>query len=112
MQNYKRYRDHYKNLLARVSAFHFELGLMKDLQKKCSLIDWRDKVEDLVDKLSRAEKLTLDHVQGILDEGKEKGFLVLEDDKYRLPSASEFEQKEADPSQQLLKSWSEDQMTF
>ena len=72
LADYKRYRDHYKCLVARSSAFHIELKLMKELQKKCSFIDWRDKVEDIAEK---QEKMTLDQIQQILEEGKEKGFL-------------------------------------
>ena len=60
ISNYKRYRDHYKSLLARSSVFQIELGFMKDMKKKCSFIDWRDKVEDIVDKLVVKERQTLE----------------------------------------------------
>jgi hypothetical protein len=48
---YKRFRDHYKSLLARSSVFQIELDYMKLMQKKCSFIDWRDKVEEATLKL-------------------------------------------------------------
>lgn len=35
---------------------------MKDLQKKCSFIDWRDKVEEMVEKLNKNERITLDQI--------------------------------------------------
>jgi len=47
-------------LLARSSVFQIELGFMKDMKKKCSFIDWRDKVEDIVDKLVVKERQTLE----------------------------------------------------
>ena len=73
--NYKRYRDHYKSLLARSSVFQIELALMRDLQRKCSFIDWRDKVEEIVEKLNKNERTTLEQIQTVLEEGTEKGFL-------------------------------------
>lgn len=74
-QNFKRYRDHYKSLLARSSVFQIELELMRQLQRKCSFIDWRDKVEEIAERLEKQEKLTLDTLLSILDEGCEKGFV-------------------------------------
>ena len=53
---------------------------MRDLQKKCSFIDWRDKVEDIYEK---QDKMTVDQIQQILEEGKEKGFLQ-EEERHRV----------------------------
>lgn len=58
--NYKRYREHYRGLLARSQAFHIELSLMKNLQKKCHLIDWRDRVEETWKKVASGTRLTLE----------------------------------------------------
>jgi len=48
---------------------------MKQMQRKCSLIDWRDKVEEIYEKIQKEERLTLEAVVAILDEGCEKGFV-------------------------------------
>ena len=74
--NYKRYKDHYKTLLARSTPFQIELTLMRDLQKKCSFIDWRARVEDMIDRLDNDEKMTLEQIQLILEEGECKGFIT------------------------------------
>ena len=48
---------------------------MRDLQKKCTFIDWRTKVEELIERLQNEEKMTLEHIQLLLEEGKDKGFI-------------------------------------
>ena len=44
--NYKRFKEHYRALVTRSGFLQIELSLIKDLRMRCSLIDWRDKVED------------------------------------------------------------------
>ena len=73
--NYRRYREHYKGLLARSQAFHIELSLMKNLQKKCHLIDWRDRVEDTWKKVAGGTRLKLEQLEQVLEDGRERRFL-------------------------------------
>lgn len=42
---------------------------------RCSLIDWRDKVEDHIKRINEGEKMTLEMILAILEDGKEKGFI-------------------------------------
>ena len=49
---------------------------MKDMQRKCSFIDWRDKIEELCVKLLKEERITLDQLATLLEEGSDKDFLV------------------------------------
>lgn len=74
--NYKRYREHYRGLLARSQGFHIELSLMKNLQKKCHLIDWRDRVEETWKKVDSGVRMTLEQLEHVLDDGRERLFLV------------------------------------
>jgi len=74
--NYKRYREHYKGLLARSQGFHIELSLMKNLQKKCHLIDWRDRVEETWKKVDGGVRMTLEQLEHVLEDGKERLFLA------------------------------------
>jgi hypothetical protein len=76
IENYKRYVTHYKGLLARSTAFQIELKLMKQMQRKCTFIDWRDKIEDLKEKLVKKERITIEQVSQILQEGVDKSFLI------------------------------------
>lgn len=58
--NYKRYKDHYRSLLAKSSAFQVEMPLLRVVQSKVDLINWRDKVEDIIEKLGKSEKIQLE----------------------------------------------------
>jgi uncharacterized protein YfkK (UPF0435 family) len=60
--NYKRYKDHYRMLLAKSSIFQIEMQLLKDVQNKVALIEWRDKVEEIIEKLQKNEKISLDQI--------------------------------------------------
>ena len=55
--NYKRYKDHYRSLLAKSSVFQIEMPLLKNVQSKVDLINWRDKVEEIIEKLGKSEKI-------------------------------------------------------
>lgn len=52
---------------------------MKAMKKKCHLIDWRDKVEETVQKLDKGERLSLEQIVSILEEGYDKSFLEKKD---------------------------------
>lgn len=73
--NYKRFKEHYRVLVTRSGFLQIELSLIKDLRMRCSLIDWRDKVEDHIKRINQGEKMTLEIIFGILEDGKEKGFI-------------------------------------
>jgi hypothetical protein len=62
---------------------------MKDLQKKCSFIDWRDKVEEMVEKLNKNERITLDQIYTVLEEGADKGFMNRSKGSYAAISSEE-----------------------
>lgn len=74
---------------------------MKQLHKKCALIDWRDKVEEIATKLKKEERLTIDSISSLLEEGVEKGF-VLKQQKVFLTNTSN---EEGDPTTVLMKNF-------
>jgi len=49
---------------------------MRTLVTKIGLIEWREKVEDFHYKLTKNEKLSLDQMVTLLNEGVERGFLI------------------------------------
>jgi len=99
--NYKRFRDHYKGLLARSTVFQIELSLMQDILRKCSFIDWRDKVEDTHAKLSKHEPLSLDQLTSLLEEGRGKLFLAKTGRAYKIVDV-----QDGDPIQPLCSNFS------
>ena len=62
IESFKKFREHYKSLLARSTQFHIELELIKLLTRKCNFIDWRDKLEEIMEKLKNGDRVTLDHM--------------------------------------------------
>ena len=58
------------------------MQLLKDLQNKVALIEWRDKVEEIIEKLQKNEKIYLEQIQIILEEGLKSGFILKEGDKF------------------------------
>ena len=88
--NFKKYHGHYKSLLARSTQFKVCLPQIQDLQKKCSFIDWREKVENYYSGAkSCGTRVTLENVKSVLEEGKEKGFLVEVGGKFEILSKGE-----------------------
>lgn len=50
--------------------------MMKQMQRKCSFIDWRERIEELHQKLKNDERITIDSIKSLLDEGVDKEFLA------------------------------------
>jgi hypothetical protein len=68
---------------------------MKQMQRKCSFIDWRERVEELHHKLQKDERITIDQIKSLLDEGVDKEFLVKQAQLYA--SVSQVEADETRP---------------
>lgn len=58
---------------------------MKHMQRKCSFISWRDKIEDIQFKLEREERMTIDQLSILLEDGVDKGFLKKQGDYIFVP---------------------------
>jgi len=58
------------------------LQLLKDVKNKVALIDWRDKVEDIIEKLNKNEKISLEQIQTVFEEGNKSNFVLKEDGLY------------------------------
>ena len=49
--DFKLYLKQYKRFITNSQAFHIELSLSHILQRKCMLIEWREKVEEIAKKV-------------------------------------------------------------
>ena len=55
------------------------------LQRKCMLIEWREKVEELAKKLRNSEsRISFEQLANILQDGVDKGFLKKADGKFEI----------------------------
>jgi predicted Rossmann fold nucleotide-binding protein DprA/Smf involved in DNA uptake len=51
------------------------MPLLKIVQSKVQLISWRDQVEEIIERLAKSEKISLEQIQAILLEGEKSGFV-------------------------------------